>query len=641
MMRSLIRNRLSQWYSGVNGLFSSVAQVIFIREIFAVFSGNEFLLSLGLSIWLLSGAVGNRLSKYFLPLKLPWLFLLYLLSCIGGILIIRAIPRFVLPGELQSPLFITAVMLTSVVPCALLTGALFGVLAYSCRGKLLYRWENTGTVVGLILVSLAVYYTINHLFIILSASICLLPVLWKNRNAFSLAVFFLLVFLLIEPQANKWKYGEGNFSVTYGREGEIAIDKKKKVVLLNKRIYRMDYPNPSVEQSVHVPLSIRSADHILLIHDNGHSAEIRKYNPSELVCIESEPLLTDSGCVCQTPERLSRKNQFDIVLLGCDVPENMAMSRLFTEDFFCRIKEMMTDSGLFSFTLSLNSNYLDKYEKKLKDLIIATLLQVFSVAKVFPGEGWTFVASDTPFEFATVCKVPTSYFNNFILASVSPEEIESANQNPVKAGINKIAHPSILKITLERYLDKFNISKTAIILLVFFLLIISTLIFLSEGALFSIGTTGFCTGSYTVIIMMIYQSMFGTLYSRVSILMIAISVGFVLGTYVKKFPIPDIIVGIYVGLSLFFLAVCKNPPEILFYVLNSVMGVIGGAQMVNCKQIYWMKINAADLVGGVAGMGLTATLILPGFGLAGAIAIMAILKAVSLMTYFQLNRTIL
>ena len=53
----------------------------------------------------------------------------------------------------------------------------------------------------------------------------------------------------------------------------------------------------AVEQSVHVPLSIRNANRILLIHDNGHYDAIRKYNPSELVCIESEPVLADSGCI--------------------------------------------------------------------------------------------------------------------------------------------------------------------------------------------------------------------------------------------------------------------------------------------------------------------------------------------------------
>lgn len=637
MISKHFRKKRARWYSFANGLFSSVVQVIFIRELFAVFSGNEFLFSLGLSIWLLSGAVGSRISNH-ISLNLPWLFLLYLVSCIGAILIIRSIPGFLLPGELQSPLFIAAVILIAEVPCAFLTGALFGVLAHSYEGKLLYRWENAGTIAGLILVSLAIYQNSTHLFIILSAALFLLPVLWKNRFVFSLAVVILLFFLLIEPQSNRWKYRGNDVSVIYGREGEIAIDNESNMVLLNSKVYRMGYPYPAVEQSVHVPLSIRNANSILLINNNGHLNEIRKYNPSELVCIESEPALADSGCICQTPERLSRKNKFDVVLLGCDIPENMAMSRLFTESFFYRIKKMMTDSGLFSFTLSLNSNYLDKHEKKLKELMISTLLQTFSVVKVFPGEGWTFVASDIPFEFATVCKVPTSYFNDYILAAVSPGEIVYANKIPVKAGVNRVAHPLILKVTLERYLDKFNISPFVIILLASILLILLIRIFLPGRELFSIGTTGFCTGSYTIIIMMIYQSLFGTLYSRVSLLMIALSVGFVIGTCIKKLPRPDIIVGGYVVLSLFFLTVFRNPPEILFLTLNSVMGVIGGAQIVNCKQISWVKLNAADLVGGVAGMGLTATLILPGFGLMGAITIMAIVKVISSMGYFRVGR---
>ncbi len=637
-MKKIFRNEGARWYSFANGLFSSVAQVIFIRELFAVFSGNEFLFSLGLSIWLLSGAAGNRISRYILTLKLPWLFLLYLLSCIGGILIIRSIPGLLLPGELKSPLFITAVILVAELPCAFLTGALFGVLAHSNEGKFLYRWENAGTIAGLILVSCAIYQNSTHLFIILSAALFLLPVLWKNRVVLSLAIAILLVFMQIEPQSNNWKYKGKDVSVIYGREGEIAIDNEKNMMLLNGQVYRMGYPYPAVEQSVHVPLSIRNANRILLIHDNGHYDAIRKYNPSELVCIESEPVLADSGCICQTPERLSRKNKFDVVILGSDVPQNMAMSRLFTEDFFCRTKEMMTDSGLFSFTLSLNSNYLDKHETKLKDLLVSTLLQVFSVVKVFPGDGWTFVASDIPFEFATVCKVPTSYFNDYILAAVSTDKIVDANQNQMKTGVNKVAHPLIMKFTLERYFDKFNVSASIIIILVSILLIILIMIFMPGGELFSIGTTGFCTGSYTIIVMMIYQSLFGTLYSRVSLLMIALSVGFVIGTCIKKFPRPDIIVGVYVVLSLFFLTVLRNPPEIFFFVLNCVMGVIGGAQIINCKGISWVKLNAADLVGGVAGMGLTATLILPVFGLTGALMIMATVKAISLMMNFRFSR---
>ena len=455
------------------------------------------------------------------------------------------------------------------------------MFAHSYQGKLLYRWDNARTIAGLILVSWAIYHTATHLFILLSAAVCLLPALWKNRATFGLAALFLLIFMLVEPQSNKWKYGGNNFSVVYGREGEIAVDNESKMVLLNKRVYRMGYPYPSIEQSVHVPLSIRKANSVLLIHDNGHSAEVRKYNPSELVCIESEPLLADSGCICQTPERLLHKNLFDVVLLGSDIPENMAMSRLFTEDFFYRIKGMMTDSGLFSFTLSLNSNYLDKHEKKLKDLMIATLLQAFRVVKVFPGEGWTFVASDTPFEFATECKVPTGYFNDFILASVSSDKILSANQNPVKAGVNKAAHPLILKFTLERYLDQFKISISVMILSAFGLLIISVLIFYAGDAFDR--NQSFFSGSYTIIIMMIYQSLFGTLYLRCTIDDCVIGGKLCNRTLIKRLSQSGYSCGCLCGIIFLLLFVSKNPPEILLFVF--VMG-LPEAQIVSCA-ISW------------------------------------------------------
>ncbi len=628
--------KTGQWYSAANGLFSSVAQIIIIRELFAVFSGNEFLLSISLSVWLLSSALGNRISPAFLKIKLPWLIFLYLLSSVGAIFVIRAMPGFLFPGELYSPVLITGVVVLAEVPCSLLAGTLFGVLASNNYGKLLYRWDNAGTIAGLTLISCAIYYNTTHLLIILLSAAFLLPALWKKRFIFSLAIASLLIFLLIEPQSNIWKYKGRVSSVIYGREGEIAIDNDRNVILLNNRVYRTGYPLPFIEQAVHVPLSIRGADRILLIHDNGHSTEIRKYNPSELVCLESEPVLADTGCICQTPERLPIRSPFDAVLVGCDVPENIAMSRLFTDGFFYRVKEMMTDSGLFSFTLSLNSNYLNTHEKKLKDLMAATLSRTFRFVKVFPAEGWTFVASDIPFEFPTECKVPNSYFNDFILPAVTPEKIISANLNIMNAGINKVAHPLILKFTLESYLEKFNISIPVTISVAVILIVTALLVFLRRSVLFSVGTTGFCAGAYTIVIMMMYQSMYGTLYSRISLLMISLNAGFVIGTFLKKLPHTDIIVGFYTVFSLFFLIVFRNPPEMLFYLFNCVMGAIASAQIINSRDVSWRKLNAADLVGGVVGMGLTAIFILPGFGLKGVIITMAIVKAVSLIGHFHI-----
>lgn len=607
--------------------------MIFIRELFAVFSGNELILSISLAIWLLACASGSRFSRKFVSFRLPWLTFFYLFSCLAGIIIIRVIPRLLLPGELSSPIRIIAVILVAEIPCSFIAGVLFGVLAEKFDGRLLFRWENTGNLAGLVLLSLAFSNNVSHLLIVFTSSCFLLPVILENRRIFCIAISCLLAFIVIDSVSNKWKYNRSISFIIYGREGEVAIDRTNDLILLNNQVYRTGFSNPLTEQSVHIPLSIGKTDRILLIHDNGHSAEIRKYHPSKLVCLESEPALADSGCICQTPERLSRNDTFDIVLLGCDVPENIAMNRMFTDAFFHRVKYMMTDSGLFSFTLNLNSNYLDVHERKLKDLFVTTLLQVFKFVKIFPGQGWTFVASDIPLEFVHTCNVATDYYKDFILTSVRPEEIIAANQNVMNSGVNKVTHPLAIKYALERYLDKFHIEIHLIIYLAVLILAAVMLSFLRKGPFFSIGTTGFCTGSYNIVIMMLYQSVFGTLYSRVSLLMVAISAGFVVGTCLKKLPQSDIIVGLYAVFSLFFLSVLKNPPEVFFFIGNMVMGILAAAQITSYREFSWAQLNAADLAGGVAGMGLVGIIILPSFGLWGVISLMAMVKAVSFITH--------
>jgi hypothetical protein len=52
-------------------------------------------------------------------------------------------------------------------------------------------------------------------------------------------------------------------SLLFMERGEIAVDNESKMVLLNNAGIRMGYPYPSIEQSVHVPLSIRKANSVI------------------------------------------------------------------------------------------------------------------------------------------------------------------------------------------------------------------------------------------------------------------------------------------------------------------------------------------------------------------------------------------
>lgn len=625
--------------SGANGLFSSIAQIIFIRELLTVFSGNELFLGMGISIWLLAGAAGNRFFKSFETIKLPWLSLISLFSCIGGILLVRTIHLFVLPGELLTPIIAVPVLILAEAPVSFFSGVVFGVLADSYCGKSVYRYDNAGNLIGLLLVTSAIYLNISHLCI-MSLGVCfLLPLMWRNSGIICISLSLIFLFIIFEPMSIKWKYSGNISSVIQGRGGEIAVDRKNDLIFLNNSIYRSGGSVPYIEQAVHVPLSIRNAKKVLLIHNNGQLNEIKKYE-TEIHCIESEPALADSSCSCRISEVMFRNKPFDAVLLGCDIPENIASNRLFTDEFFHEVKGMLADSGLFSFTLSLNNNYLNANELKLKDLLCSTLSRSFNYVKIFPGEVYTFTASDIPFEFPTVCNVATTYFSDYILAGMSSDEIENANRPFKRVGENTAAHPMVLRFSLERYLNKFQIPAPVFISVIVLLLISVFLLFFRTAPLLSIGTTGFGTGSYTMALMMLYQAAYGNLYSKVSLLMISLTAGFVIGSFFKKRQPSDVIIGLYSAISLLVLLSFRDTPEILYFLFNAGMGILGGAQIIHFKENSWAELSSADLAGGVAGISLTSIAILPYFGVNGVVILLGAAKMVAAFsgTFFKCSR---
>jgi hypothetical protein len=129
-----------------------------------------------------------------------------------------------------------------------------------------------------------------------------------------------------------------------------------------------------------------------------------------------------------------------------------------------------------------------------------------------------------------------------------------------------------------------------------------------------VGTSGFAAGVYSVALMLLYQFSHGTLYSRIAVLMIALTIGFVLGSRMKRFPFSDGAIGLYAAVTLIVLVTVPFPPLALFCVFHAGIGFLSGAQFVTRRGTSWGGLYAADLAGGVFGMALCSTLLIPSFG---------------------------
>ncbi|MGQ9467884.1 MAG: spermine synthase, partial [Anaerolineae bacterium] len=208
------------------GFTTTVAQVLLVRELVAVFYGNELVLGLILAAWLAWGALGAGWSGRFASdshqrertaLATGGLALLGLLPALQMLLVraARGLLR-VPPGALVEFGPMMGVVLLSVAPVCLLAGTLFPVLA-RCLAEAgqpagrAYLWECAGAATGGALFSFLFIRYLDPfqtaaliLTVDLAAALLLAPLPSANSpRAFLPLALLLLALLLLAPAVHR------------------------------------------------------------------------------------------------------------------------------------------------------------------------------------------------------------------------------------------------------------------------------------------------------------------------------------------------------------------------------------------------------------------------------------------------------
>ena len=561
------------------------------------------------SLWGSRSMIGSHAS---LPRALASLLIVLAIS---GLYCIRASRLFFSPGELIGPLFVSGLLLLSEAPCAFASGYLFGALSRNQTQPLNpYGIESFGALLGAFVTFACVLLYRNNITIIALASVPFVFFLIKRPKLLAPALAAIALKFFMNASSMHWKYPFPFSGIVYGREGEIVSIKTGNDVtaMLNGALYKSTAEKPFLEQAVHVPLSARPfPQNVLVVFDKGHCNELAKYPGVIIDCLESEPLLALPGCIISAPESFRTEKHYDAVFLGSGIPQTAAANRLYTVSFFKRMKSLMTDSGIFSFTLPLSENYLSPAENRMSDVLKSTLAAVFKHVLVFPGNGFTFM--DIPISIGKKPQVKTDYLESSILPSVTAERIAAANKKPSETMMNTSNKPLSLLLGLTLWIELFKGTWPIVALLLVMLLFASILILPKTKDMLSIGSTGFAAGIYSVALLMLYQSTYGLLYSRVSLLLCCLTCGFMIGTLLKRLPFADLLVGIYCIASLGLLSFFPYPPALLFFAAHLGIGVLAGGQFASIKNSSMGTIYAADCVGGALGMALT-IVIIPLFG---------------------------
>ncbi len=177
-------------------------------------------------------------------------------------------------------------------------------------------------------------------------------------------------------------------------------------------------PDPdilTVEANIHFPLLSHAAPETALLLSGGAGGAIRetlKHPVKRIDYVEIDPELLRIIRMFPTPLTVSELSdervninfsdgrlymketpvEYDVIIIGMDMPSDLQSNRLFTAEFFGMAAERLSADGVLALTLPGSLSYLDPELKKLHVSILSTLQHVFRTVHVIPGDTTHYLA---------------------------------------------------------------------------------------------------------------------------------------------------------------------------------------------------------------------------------------------------------
>jgi spermidine synthase len=568
----------------VLGISHVTTQIAVIREFMNTFAGNEIVLGIIISLWLLLTGVGawlGRLIKnprWHLPFFRIIIFLVAFLPPIS-ILLIRLLKyRILALDELPGIGILIPSALVILIPYCILTGVLFplacNVLPLGRKGTIIgkaYLLDNAGDIMGGLLVT----YLLSHFFdnltmLYIPAMLCLISLLMvgdvppKRRvshyffglsGAVTIGVF--AFYIPLDDISLSWLYpGQKIVAHTESPYGRLVVTKKGgQTSFFENGEHLFSTPNVfASEETVHFALpQIKDKDKVLLVSGGiaGVIDEIMKYPVRHLDYVELDPQILSLGMkhldIRLPPEVHVHQDDgrkfiqkaalhYNAVILDLPDPASLQLNRFYTVEFFKEIKNVLLPRGIVCFTVSGAENYISLDQASFLSTIHNSLAKVFENVVIIPGERNIFIASNGPLttDIASLIStegIKTRYVNgNYLRGRITEERLSFLKGNlmndiPVNHDFRPTAYTYKMRVWLGMFQENFTLYfMICLVFLGIYFLRIGTM----GKILFS---TGFTASSMEVIILLSYQILYGSVYTGIGIVIAAFMFGLAVGSY--------------------------------------------------------------------------------------------------------------
>ncbi len=562
------------------------AQIILLREFLMVYNGNELVIGLLLSIWLLITALGSWFGrflkagkKYFNLIRALFLFIsIYPLAASFSIEYFRNI--LLEPGRMVSLTEITGYSVLLLFPLCFTGGFLFALINVASgkgKGKLqnCYALESFGSLVGGMLISL---FFIFYLQISNFRSLEYLMILnliffgihdFRQRKFFESFVFVTITLFLMmsifrfEPNeiAKKKLFpgqkilltretAYGNLTVTE-TEGQMNFYENGVLLFSTGDVAQR-------EEDVHYAMLQRpDAREVLLIGGGmtGTTLEILKYKDiSGIDYLEVNPdifnitkdytdYLGDKrvSTIAEDPVIFIKKTKkkYEVIFVNQPPPSSAELNRFFTVEFYKRLKRLLLPGGVVSTRLTSSENYISNDEVELQTSVYNSIRKSFKNVLVVPGQKLYYLASDSTLtmDFAERYKkqsiknkyVNDAYLNDNLIRFRSDQIVSSYTDSSL---INHDFKPFVYLLYIRHWLSFFNVNIW-VIPAVYAILALLFLIF-SKPYSTAMFTSGFTGAGAEILLLIAFQVIFGYVYLYLGVIITLFMAGLTVGSLVSK-----------------------------------------------------------------------------------------------------------
>jgi spermidine synthase len=311
-----------------------------------------------------------------------------------------------------------------------------------------------------------------------------------------------------------------------------------------------------VEETVHYAMSQRpDARKVLLVSGGvtGTAREILRYPAvTEVTYVELDPQIVEAGqrflaenladprikIVATDGRRFVRQTaeRFDVVIIAVPDPSTSQLNRFYTAEFFAEVKRALAPGGVLAFGLGRYENYVSPELAQMLASAHRTLRESFANVRMIPGGRVFFLASDGPLHLDIAARLEqrgltTQLVNRHYLdAMLAPDRLADLDRAVVQpAEANTDFNPTLYYYHLRYWLSQFAFHGR--LLGGGLLILLAAYLWRLRAVPRVVFASGFAASALEVVLLLGYQTLYGSLYRQVGLVVTVFMAGLAAGAW--------------------------------------------------------------------------------------------------------------